>query len=192
MRALCLILLSALLLSACQPQTSIQQLMQTKVDPAADALWAAVATEISRDGEIQRQPSSEAEWLALRQHALTLITSADLLATPGRPVAQAGAKLEDAHVDGISTPAQITAAIAADPAAFAAAADGLRQAGQQALAAIDARDVRRLFASGEVIDHACEQCHGRYWYPQAKQPVWPALPCQHDCNNGSASPSRTP
>lgn len=191
MRAL--ILLSALLLlSACQPQPSIQHLMRTQVDPAADALWAAVATEISREGEVQREPTSEAEWLLLRQHALTLIASADLLSTPGRPVAKAGAKLEDAHVDGISTPAQITAAISQDPAAFAAAADGLRQAGQQALAAIDARDVRRLFASGEVIDHACEQCHSRYWYPHAKQPVWPALPCQHDCNNGPASPSKTP
>ncbi|MCV2348299.1 hypothetical protein [Paucibacter sp. Y2R2-4] len=157
-----------------QVKASIQELMQSLVDPSADALWEAVATEVSAKGEVQHAPADDAEWLALRQHALRLIESANLLAMPGRAVAQAGVRLEDHEVPGISSPEQIEAAIAKDPAAFAAAAAKLQHTGLQALAAIDARDAQRLFAIGERIDQACEQCHSRYWYPGAKTPQWPA------------------
>ena len=44
-----------------------------------------------------------------------------------------------------------------------------------ALQAADARDVEKLFASGDEIDRACENCHVKYWYPNDRKPATDAL-----------------
>ena len=42
-----------------------------------------------------------------------------------------------------------------------------------ALKAIDARDAEGLLAAGAGIQIACENCHARYWYPNAPPPPGP-------------------
>jgi hypothetical protein len=157
-----------------QPTASIQELMQTIVDPAADAVWESVGSETGPQGIEEHQPRSDAEWLAVRRHALTLVEAGNLLLVPGRAVSHGGKALEDAHVPGILNAREVATAIAADRGAFAARALALHAAGSEALAAIDARDAQRLLRAGERIDAACESCHMRYWYPNAEQPRWPA------------------
>ena len=157
-----------------RPTASIQELMQTIIDPSADAVWDAVSSETGPQGIEEHQPRSEAEWLAVRRHALTLVEGSNLLLVPGRAVSHGGKGLEDAHVPGILDAREVGQAIAADRGAFAARALALHAAGSEALAAIDAHDAQRLMRAGERIDAACEGCHIRYWYPNAEQPRWPA------------------
>jgi hypothetical protein len=78
--------------------------MASVVDPAADALWEAVSTETTAQGEVEHQPRTDAEWLAVRHHAVTLAEAANLLLIEGRVVAN---KLEDAHVPGILTAPEV-------------------------------------------------------------------------------------
>lgn len=158
---------------AFEPRASIQEVMQSIVDPSADALWEAVSTEVGPNGTEERQPRTDAEWLAVRRYAIALGEGTSLLSLP-RAVAHGSGKLEDAHVEGINDAAQVRAAIDADPAAFTAHAQALHAAAREAVAAIDARDVKRLLSAGERVDAACEACHARYWYPNDVKPVWPA------------------
>jgi len=152
------------------PVATIQDLMAALVDPAADALWAAVSSTTTAAGTEEKQPRTDAEWLAVRREALVLIESGNLLLVPGRRVADPGRKTEDADIPGIETPAHIQRAIAADPARFVASVRGLRAAGLAALSAVDARDPVALTAAGGQLDAACEACHLHYWYPHSPRP----------------------
>ena len=135
--------------------------MVGRVDPAADALWDSVAIIVSSKGTEERRPRTAAEWQAVRGQALTLIKATDLLGMRGRRVAATAA----APGPGELAAPEIQRRIDANHAAFGAFASALRAAGQQALAAIDARDPQRLMDAGGVIDAACEACHLSYWYP---------------------------
>lgn len=160
-----------------KPIASIQEIMQSIVDPSGDALWESVETVTTKEGTVEKQPRTDEEWRAVRHHAIALVEGANLLLVAGRQVSHAGKQLEDAHVPGILSAPEIQKAIDAKPAAFHQAAAKLRDAGAEALAAIDAKDVHRLLSAGEKIDHACESCHKSYWYPNDKIPTvkWPAI-----------------
>jgi cytochrome c556 len=179
-------LLALALLAACKPSAapappqaaalSIQELMVTMVDPSAGALWESVSSETTATGIKEHQPGTDAEWQAVRRHALALLEGARLLGADGRAVAKPGKALEDAHVAGILTAPEIERKIAATGQEFKARARELGESAEAALAAIDARDPARLLAAGGKIDQACERCHMAYWYPNAAQPAakWPA------------------
>ena len=154
------------------PAASIQELMQSIVDPSADAMWDSVSTDVDAKGTVEHQPHTPEEWQAVRRYAVALSEAANLLVQP-RPVAHGAGKLEDAHVEGINDARQVRAAIDADPAAFAAHAQALHVAARAAVDAIDAHDAKRLLDAGERVDAACEACHTRYWYPHDVKPVWP-------------------
>lgn len=175
-------LLAAALLASCEPRepapvagpvplASIQELMQGVVDPNADELWEAVSTEVTAQGEVEHRPADDASWLKLRQRALLLGEAANLLAQPGRVAAHPGKALEDSHVDGILKASDIEQRIRADPAAFAAHAQALQASAKALLHAIDERDATAYLAAGTQLDHACESCHRRYWYPNDTMPA---------------------
>ena len=154
---------------------SIQEIMNSMVDPSADEIWDSVASISTKEGNEERQPRTDEEWLAVRRRAITLIEATNLLTMDGRTVAHQGGKLEDSHVDGILAPQEIQKTIDADPARFAAFAYALHDAGVDALKAIDAKDAQRLLEAGDHMDQACERCHMSYWYPNDKRPTekWP-------------------
>jgi hypothetical protein len=158
------------------PRPSIQDIMAGKVDPAADALWESVSSETTQNGIEEKQPRSDAEWQAVRSHAVALIDAGKLLAAAELPVTHGGRKVEDAHVPGVLAAADVEQAIRKDRAGFEARARDLQEAAGQALAAIDARKPARLLAAGGNIDKACKRCHVAYWYPNAAAPEvkWPA------------------
>jgi cytochrome c556 len=155
------------------PSASIQELMQSIVDPSADAMWDSVSTDVDAAGTHEHRPTTPEEWQAVRRYAVALSEAANLLVQP-RAVAHGGGKLEDAHVEGINDAKQVRAAIDADPAAFALHAQALHAAARAAVDAIDAHDAKRLLSAGERVDAACESCHSRYWYPNDFKPTWPA------------------
>jgi len=144
-----------------QPLLTIQQLMDTRVDPSADVLWDSVAFIATMKGEEDRRPRTAAEWEAVRRGALALIEAVDELNTRGRRVAS----LDTAPGPGELRASAIQRLIDANPDAFVRRAAVLKSAAQTALAAIDAKDADALMNAGGVIDEACEACHVTYWYP---------------------------
>ena len=147
-----------------RPRSSLQEMMATRIDPAADALWDSVAFIASEKGDEDRRPRTPAEWAAVRRNALALIKGASDLALPGRVSA-----LEATPGPGELRASEIEHLIEADPTAFAKRARALGSAARTALAAIDAKDADALMNAGGVIDAACEACHVVYWYPKQLQ-----------------------
>jgi hypothetical protein len=173
--AACALLYPATVYSEDQrPVPSIQDIMDTLVDPSADAIWDSVGLIETKDGTHARTPGDK-EWRALKLRAEKLIEGAEHLQTP-RPVGGDGhGALADATTPGIRNAAQIRGDIDANPARFKAAAERLRLAGQDAATAIAAKDAKALLVAGAHMDDACEACHSAYWYPRT-----PPLPLPDD------------
>lgn len=140
--------------------------MELQIDPSADALWDSVAYIATTEGSEDRMPRTDREWRAVRGNAVTLIEAANLLRMPGRRVAA------EALPPGLGelSPAAIQQRMSTTQAAFVQFAQTLQDAGQRALAAIDARDAHALLDAGGQIDEACEACHVTYWYPDQNVP----------------------
>lgn len=147
---------------------TIQQVMTTKVDPSADALWGAVATIETAAGVEVREPKTDADWNGLRQQALAIVEGATLLQKPRR--VSAGGDLDDGGPPGARTTQQIQQDIANDHEGFIKAAQGLEASARKTLAAIDARSVPALLTSTAELDAVCDVCHEKYWFPHS-QPV---------------------
>lgn len=148
-------------------KASIRELMDSEVDPAADFIWASVASISTRAGLEERQPRTDEEWLEVRRHAITLIEATNLLVMKGRRVS---AKYEPAAGAGELDTDQVQQKIDANRVAFVALAQRLQDTGLQTLAAIDAKDAAALFDLGGTIDDACESCHVTFWYPNLTLP----------------------
>jgi len=152
---------------------SLQELMRDQVDASADAIWDAVGTTTTRDGIVEKQPRSDADWKALRRHAVVLLEATHLLVIPGRRVA---AKEFPSDGPGVFSSQEIQAELGRRQREFAGFAQGLRASGRRVLAAIDSRDVDALLKEGAVMDDACEACHRSFWYPHEVVPALPAEP----------------
>ncbi|MDD2801744.1 MAG: hypothetical protein PHE96_09830 [Methylococcales bacterium] len=129
---------------------TIQELMLNHIDPHADGIWNAVSSA-------EKQPRTDDEWKAVRQHATALIEAAILLADSARPAA-AGTK-----------PEKIQKSIAANPKMFTLYAQQLRVRAEEALAAIEAKNPTAFLEVGGRINASCEQCHKIFWYPNQYQ-----------------------
>jgi hypothetical protein len=145
-----------------RPTSTVKDIMDSVIDPSADALWDSVEVIATLEGTEHKAPRTDDDWKVLRRHAVTLAEASNLLLIPGRQVARPGEKAEDARVD--LQPEEIEALLVKDPSAWALRAHRLHDAAVESLEAIDARDVTRLMNSGETIDGACESCHRNYWY----------------------------
>jgi len=143
---------------------TIKELMDSTVDPSADALWDSVAISYSMQGTDQRQPRTEDDWRAVRRHAITLLEATNLLVIDGRHAAPQGTH----PGEGELAPDEIDRRIAANRDAFIQFAHGLHATAAKALEAIDRKDPEALLQAGGDIDEACEACHVTYWYPDQK------------------------
>ena len=148
--------------------SSIKELMESIIDPSADALWGAVGTVVDKDGTHELLPKTEDEWLNLRHAAVRIIEGANLLLMPGREAAPPGIKSEAPGVE--LEPAEMTALINKNRSGFNAFAKALRAVGLEALRASDNKDAAMLMDLGARIENVCESCHQTFWYPQEKRP----------------------
>jgi hypothetical protein len=142
-------------------KTTIREIMDAEVDPAADALWDSVAFTSTLQGEHEDRPQTPEQWQAVRRNAITLLEATNLIVMPGRRIAPANIALAAGELD----PAILQRKLETDTAQFAAYARVLRGLALQAVAAIDAKDAQKLFELGGAIDSACEACHLVFWYP---------------------------
>jgi hypothetical protein len=149
-----------------RPTTSIRDLMDGMVDPAADTIWNSVSTTITKKGKEEKAPHTDEEWGTVRHSAIALLEASNLLQIPGRHVAMPGQRNEQ----GIELqPEQIETLINRDRQTWITLAHGLHDAATQALHAAEAKDSAKVLESGDAIDNACEHCHQTYWYPHPPQ-----------------------
>jgi hypothetical protein len=147
---------------------TVKDIMDSMIDPSADALWDSVATIVSAAGTEERAPQTDEEWTIVRHHAIRLVEATNLLLIPDRHVAKPGEKAENPEVE--LAPEEIEKRINEDRATWITLVHGLHDAALPALRATEAKNPQALFDAGEQIDTACENCHQKYWYPNAIQP----------------------
>ena len=147
------------------PVATVQDIMLSMVDPDADVVWESVATIVTHEGTEERRPRTDEDWARVRHGAVRLLEATNLLLIEGRPVAAPGMESENPDIE--LHPEQIEALIMKDRATWNRLVGGLFDVAQVMLNAVDAKDPDMLFDNGGPLDRACENCHQKYWYPDA-------------------------
>jgi Cytochrome C' len=137
-----------------RPQASTIALMTGVIAPTSDAIWQAM-------------PASDKDWAELRYKVLLMAEAANLLAVPDRPGLLPGEKLASPAGPGDLPPEKSAEKIKAEWATYLAYAQTLQNGAMATLKAVDAKDADALVEAGGAIYEACEQCHKRFWYPDA-------------------------
>ena len=117
-----------------KPVADVKVLMQA-VDGQADVVWQSVKTVITANGTEEVSPKSQDEWTAVRNAAVLLAESGNLLMMP--PRAQAGAE-------------------------WMRSARALVETSEHAIRAAEARDRQKLYDVGGDINEVCMDCHYHY------------------------------
>ena len=139
-------LLALVLLSGCRaapqqapppfkPVADVKQLMQAVIDPAADVVWGAVGSIETKDGVQEIYPKNEAEWLLVRNAAITLAEGGNLLMMDGR---------------------------AKDRAEWQKHSLDLIELGTRAIKVAEKQDRQGVFDVGAEIYATCSACHEKY------------------------------
>ena len=139
-----LVLVGGLLGSGCaaapdappfRPVADNKLLMQALLDPAAGKIWGAVGSIITLEGEQELVPKNDEEWAEVRNAALLIVESGNLLMMA--PRARNG---DD----------------------WMRVSQGLIDTGTEALRAAEAKDKEKLFTVGGNIYNVCTNCHVKY------------------------------
>jgi hypothetical protein len=141
---------------------TIRDIMNTFIDPSADAIWQSVRFEMDETGSHEEVPDTDEEWEALRKQAISIIEGANALMMPGRHVAAPGSTTEFPQYE--YRPEEVEQKLVEDRVAWVVFAQGLQRSALSVMDAIEARDVAGLSDSGGLVDEACENCHSQYWY----------------------------
>ena len=148
---------------------TVHDIMEGIVDPASDVLFDAVATDITAAGVNEKRPQTDEEWERVEGNALMLAEAANLLKMPGRKAASPGDQTKSEGPDAPElTPEEIQAKMDADRTKWVKYATNLQDQARKTRDAAKRRDADAVFALGEDIDMACEDCHLEYWYPNDK------------------------
>jgi len=148
-----------------KPTVSVKELMKYMIDPAADNLFNAVGSTITKDGIVDVEPRTEEDWDKIRIGAVSLAEGVYLLKIR-RPFTPPGDENNSAGPDAVElSPAAITAKVERDPVEWNARIEALRNVALEALDVVKRKDVGELWDLGENLDNACEACHRSYWYP---------------------------
>jgi hypothetical protein len=115
-----------------KPLADNKLLMQAVVDPNADIVWDAVKTIDTKEGTEEIRPRTEEQWTAVRNAAVTLAESGNLLMMVPR---------------------------AKDGGEWMKLSQQLIDTSEAAIKAADAKNADRLFTIGGDIYESCSACH---------------------------------
>jgi hypothetical protein len=115
--------------------SDVQQLMASVVEPAAEVYWDAVGWILDENGEEYFRPTTEEEWTAVRNAAIVLAESGDLLMMQSRAQGR-----ED----------------------WIAMSRAMTEVSLRALAAAQNQDPDAVFDAGAEVYFTCTACHGLY------------------------------
>jgi hypothetical protein len=146
-----------------RPSETIKNIMNSIVNPNAEALWESVASCVTLKDVQENSPRNDADWTELRRKASKLMLASHLLAVPGRPVAKSGDQSRNPSIE--LSPETIEALITEDGRAWRRLVHGLQTSTTLVMNAIDKRNVKELRSANDALNVACEQCHQKYWYP---------------------------
>jgi hypothetical protein len=119
-----------------------EQLMYGMVEPLSTTVFESVQTIVDRDGIHEIRPETAEEWDFVRNSALSLAESANLLMVMDRPLTEGTPERRDD---------------------WAEHANGLMESALQAADAAQARDPEALFTAGSAIyEQGCLACHEAY------------------------------
>jgi hypothetical protein len=148
-----------------KPIVSVKELMRDMIDPASDYVFDAIGTVDTKDGTVEIQPRTQADWDKLRVGGVMLAEGIYLLKIP-RPFAPPGDENNSTGPDPEElSPAQIKAKLERDPVLWNAKIEALRNVGLEVIDIVKRKDVKELWDAAENLDEACESCHIAYWYP---------------------------
>ena len=140
----------ALTVSACAPESDpgsetvptpfqevadIRQLMLTVIEPAAEVYWDSVGTIMDMEGTREIAPRTNEEWAAVRNAAMVVAESGNLLLMPKRA-------LDDQQWTDLSLE--------------------LIDSARLALIAAEARDPIAVFEAGGDLYLICSDCHATF------------------------------
>jgi hypothetical protein len=111
------------------------KLLMQVIEPSADLIWGAVKTINTSDGDQHIQPKTEEEWTIVRNAAITVAESGNLMMMAPR---------------------------AKNGGDWMQKAQEMIAAGEAAIRAAEGRNVDRLFTAGGDIYEACSNCHEKY------------------------------
>ena len=117
-----------------KPIADTKTLMQAMVDPSAVRVWQSVRYIVTADGEEQIKPETDAEWLAIRNAALTVSESGNLIMMPPRG--------KDADWMRVS--------------------QAMIVKGNELKEAAEAHNVDKIFTLGGELYDICTNCHAKY------------------------------
>ena len=118
-----------------QPVATVQELMLTVVEPAAETYWDAVGWIVDASGTQEIRPGTAEEWDAVRNAAFVVAESGNLLMMDGR---------------------------AADGGTWMALSQAMIAVGEQAIQAAEARNPEAVFNVGGDLYETCTACHSAY------------------------------
>lgn len=118
-----------------KPIADTKLLMQSIVDPNADIVWDSVKSIVTSAGVEEIRPKNETEWIAVRNSAVALAESGNLLMMVPR---------------------------AKDGDQWMTFARELIDTSERAIRAADARNADQIFTIGGDIYEACSHCHQKY------------------------------
>jgi len=115
--------------------------MASVLEPAADVYWDAVGSVEDSTGVTALYPRTPQAWDAVRNSAVVVAESGNLLMMPPR---------------------------ARDQAEWMTLSLGMIKAGQRAIKAAEARDTSAVFSAGADLYDTCVACHARYAIEQVR------------------------
>ena len=118
-----------------RPLADNKLLMSAMVDPNADLVWDAVRIIDTKDGTQEIRPKNQDEWTAVRNAAVTLAESGNLMMMVPR---------------------------ARDGGEWMTLSQRLITTSEAAIRAADAKNPDQLFTVGGDIYEACSACHQKY------------------------------
>jgi hypothetical protein len=118
-----------------EPVAEVSQIMKGTVGPSSDVVFGAVEVDVDSKGTHERKPETDAEWETVRNSAITLMETGNLLMMPGR---------------------------ARDSGVWMEQSRALIEGGARAEKAAEAKNAAALMAAGRRINHSCDGCHNRY------------------------------
>lgn len=114
---------------------SVDEVMDSILDPAADVIWGSVGTIITIEKTEELEPKTDEDWMHVRNAAITVAEAGNLLMMQGR---------------------------VPNDADWIKMSQALIEVGSRAVKAADAKDKAALFDAGGEIYSVCTACHSKF------------------------------
>jgi hypothetical protein len=141
---------------------TISDIMASIVMPSANVLWEAVLPDTDENGnEILKGPDSDEGWLRVREAAISLAASTNLLMVPDLPVRDPALETPPGELSS----GEIAGLIREQSASWYAWNQVMHTTAMQLLQAVDAKDTQAIWDMTATLDAPCTSCHTQFWYP---------------------------